>query len=201
MGNRYVPTSIKAEGLSDLATGKSCSARQRAVACADDIISSILTGPPCYQARRHGNASRRLKDGICCSWNIRAVELPLKSHWSAARCSDRKGDVRTGIDRGSLRLGYNLRSEERSDGDDPSLRDVVRTWFNEGNFQRLARANQLAEQKGVGATQIALAYVLSQPFPVFALIGPHSIEETRTSLEALSVQLTTQEMSWLNLED
>ena len=87
------------------------------------------------------------------------------------------------------------------DRDDPSLKDVVRNWYNEGNFQRLTRAKQLAQQKGVGSTQIALAYVLNQPFPVFALIGPHTIEETRTSLEALKVQLTPQEMRWLNLEE
>ncbi|MHB1355805.1 MAG: aldo/keto reductase [Anaerolineae bacterium] len=87
------------------------------------------------------------------------------------------------------------------DRDNPALKDVVHNWYNEGNFQRLSRASQLAEQKRVGTTQIALAYVLSQPFPVFALIGPHSIEETRTSLEALKVHLPPQEMRWLNLED
>jgi aryl-alcohol dehydrogenase-like predicted oxidoreductase len=76
----------------------------------------------------------------------------------------------------------------------------VRVWYNEANFQRLERARELAGRKGCSTTQIALAYVLSLPLNVFALIGPQSIEETRTSLAALEVRLTPQELRWLNLE-
>jgi predicted dehydrogenase/aryl-alcohol dehydrogenase-like predicted oxidoreductase len=78
---------------------------------------------------------------------------------------------------------------------------IVRTWFNKDNFERLARAEELARKKGVTATQIGLAYTLCQPFPTFALIGPRTIEETRTSVQALDVNLTPQELRWLNLED
>ncbi|MHB1296714.1 MAG: aldo/keto reductase [Anaerolineae bacterium] len=87
------------------------------------------------------------------------------------------------------------------DRNDPALAAVVRTWFNEANFQRLERARQLAVQKGVGLTQIALAYVLNQSFPTFALIGPQTIEETNQSVAALGVRLTPEELRWLNLED
>ncbi len=90
------------------------------------------------------------------------------------------------------------RPEDRAD---PALAAIVRTWFNDDNFRRLERAQALAAKKGVTATQIALAYVLCQPLNVFALIGPHSIEETRTSAQALGVRLTPEEMRWLNLED
>ncbi len=81
------------------------------------------------------------------------------------------------------------------------LAAIVRTWFNDANFRRLERAKELARQKGVTSTQIGLAYVLCQPFPTFALIGPRTIEETRTSVQALDVELTPEEMRWLNLED
>lgn len=37
--------------------------------------------------------------------------------------------------------------------------------------------------------------------PIFALIGPQSIDELREVLPALRVQLTAEEMWWLNLED
>jgi aryl-alcohol dehydrogenase-like predicted oxidoreductase len=82
----------------------------------------------------------------------------------------------------------------------PAYAPIVRTWFNEGNFQRLERARQLARARGVTPAQIALAYVLCQPFPVFALIGPQSIDELRDSLPALEIVLTPEEMRWLNLE-
>ena len=48
---------------------------------------------------------------------------------------------------------------------------------------------------------IALAYVLNQPFPTFPLIGPRALRETRTSLPALDIELTAAELRWLNLED
>jgi aryl-alcohol dehydrogenase-like predicted oxidoreductase len=79
--------------------------------------------------------------------------------------------------------------------------DVVRTWFNENNFRRLARARELAAAKGVTSAQVALAYVLHQPFPLFALIGPHTIDELQSVLPALEVTLTPEELCWLNLED
>jgi aryl-alcohol dehydrogenase-like predicted oxidoreductase len=78
--------------------------------------------------------------------------------------------------------------------------ELVRGWYAEDNFQRLARVNELARRKGVRPINIALAYVLNQPFPTFALIGPRSLSETRTSLLALGVTLSEQERRWLNLE-
>jgi aryl-alcohol dehydrogenase-like predicted oxidoreductase len=58
----------------------------------------------------------------------------------------------------------------------------------------------MARKKGVAPINIALAYVLSQPFPTFALIGPRQLSETRTSLPALDVKLWPEEVKWLNLE-
>jgi predicted dehydrogenase/aryl-alcohol dehydrogenase-like predicted oxidoreductase len=86
------------------------------------------------------------------------------------------------------------------DRDVPSLAPIVRTWFNEGNFERLERSRELARGKGATATQIALAYVLQQSFPGFALIGPQSIEELREAFPALDIELTREELLWLNLE-
>jgi aryl-alcohol dehydrogenase-like predicted oxidoreductase len=85
--------------------------------------------------------------------------------------------------------------------EDTSSPEMVRVWYNEANFQRLARAEELARAKGVAVTQIAVAYVLCQPFPTFALIGPQTIEEARTSALGLDVELTPEELQWLNLEE
>ena len=76
----------------------------------------------------------------------------------------------------------------------------VRCWFSDDNFERLGRARELAKKYGVSALNIALAYVLRQPFPTFPLIGPRTLRELRTSLPALHVPLTEAEVKWLNLE-
>ena len=85
-------------------------------------------------------------------------------------------------------------------GDQPSDAEMRRCWFAEDNFERRERAVALAQEKGVLPIQIALAYVLAQPFPVFALIGPRALSETRESVVALKVKLTERERRWLNLE-
>jgi predicted dehydrogenase/diketogulonate reductase-like aldo/keto reductase len=76
----------------------------------------------------------------------------------------------------------------------------VRCWFSDDNFERLHRARELAKKYNVMAINIALAYVLRQPFPTFPLIGPRTLSELRTSLPALAVALTDEEVKWLNLE-
>lgn len=79
--------------------------------------------------------------------------------------------------------------------------ELVRCWYSPDNFRRLERVNELARRRNVLPINVALAYVLSQPFPTFALIGPRTLHETRTSLPALDVRLAPQELKWLNLED
>jgi aryl-alcohol dehydrogenase-like predicted oxidoreductase len=84
------------------------------------------------------------------------------------------------------------------DKSDPTM---VECWYSDDNFMRLERVKQLAEKLGVEPTAVALAYVLCQKFPTFALIGPRSLSETRTSLKALEIELTEQQIKWLNLEE
>ncbi|MEJ3653509.1 aldo/keto reductase [Actinomycetes bacterium KLBMP 9759] len=89
----------------------------------------------------------------------------------------------------------------RAAPDDLSDEQLVRCWYSDDNFVRLDRARTLAEQRGVAPTAVALAYVLHQAFPTFALIGPRRISETSSSLDALKVHLTPEEVRWLDLRD
>ena len=82
----------------------------------------------------------------------------------------------------------------------PSDDEMRRCWFADDNFQRRARAVELAERRGVAPINIALAYVLNQPFPCFALIGPRTLAETRSSLAALEIELSATELAWLDLQ-
>ena len=60
----------------------------------------------------------------------------------------------------------------RADPADTSDAELVRCYYSDVNFQRKQRAEQLGAELGVPATAIALAFVLAQSFPTFALFGP-----------------------------
>lgn len=84
----------------------------------------------------------------------------------------------------------------------PEIRDnadLVRVFYSDENWTRLQRAQQLAQEKGVSAIQIALAYVLSQPLPACALIGPRSEAEMVSCRDGAELVLSAQELDWLDL--
>lgn len=87
----------------------------------------------------------------------------------------------------------------RADRGNTSDADLVRCYYDDANFERLARARSLSAELGVAPTAVALAYVLAQSFPTFPLIGPRSIEETRTSMAGLDISLTEEQVRWLDL--
>ena len=68
------------------------------------------------------------------------------------------------------------------------------------NFQRLERVHTLAEEKGLIVPQIALAYMVSQPLNIFALVGCQTGDEFKANLEACTAKLTPEEMAWLELK-
>jgi aryl-alcohol dehydrogenase-like predicted oxidoreductase len=79
--------------------------------------------------------------------------------------------------------------------------DVERVYVNDRNLERLQRAEELARAHGVGANEVALAWVLHQPFPTYAIIGPQTPAELATSLTALDVELSPAELRRLDLEE
>jgi predicted dehydrogenase/aryl-alcohol dehydrogenase-like predicted oxidoreductase len=89
----------------------------------------------------------------------------------------------------------------RAAPEDRSNRDLVRCWYSDDNFERLARARELATRRNVAPTAVALAYVLHQEFPTFPLFGPRALAETRSSFDALRIELTPDEVRWLDLRD
>ena len=75
--------------------------------------------------------------------------------------------------------------------------DIERIFYSDQNWERLRRAQETGEAHGVSANNIALAYVLRQPFPIYPLIGPRNVEELQSSLLALDVKLSDEEMRYL----
>lgn len=96
----------------------------------------------------------------------------------------------------SIRAGEE--SEFRNSWNQPADDEVKRCWFSEENFDRRDRAMDIADQMGVELINIALAYVLTQPFKTFPLIGPRFLWETTSSLRALDVELSDADMAWLD---
>jgi aryl-alcohol dehydrogenase-like predicted oxidoreductase len=74
---------------------------------------------------------------------------------------------------------------------------VLDSYATEQNFSRLGRAEELGARYGCSANEIALAYLLAQPFPTFPVIGPRSAAQARSSFEASSVCLSDEDVRFL----
>ncbi len=77
---------------------------------------------------------------------------------------------------------------------------AVETYCSDENFERLDRVEQLAAEKGLSIPQIAMAYVMSSPLNIFALIGSRTPQEFEANLAASALRLTPQEIAWLELK-
>lgn len=78
--------------------------------------------------------------------------------------------------------------------------DIREAFFTEENFEKLARVKALAAKKGVEPVNIALSYVLNDRFDALASIGPRNKQELLSSLNVDKVQLTAEELSYLELK-
>ncbi|WP_136605709.1 aldo/keto reductase [Paenibacillus dokdonensis] len=116
-------------------------------------------------------------DGAACEWHTHN-QMPLLA-WSAQAGGFFSGNFSPD----------NLSNEE-----------MVRVYYSDENWERYQRAVQLAQEKGVTAIQIALSFVLNRPFPTAAIIGPRSEKELSDSVKAMDIELTPEQLAWLNLE-
>ena len=70
----------------------------------------------------------------------------------------------------------------------------------EENFVRLDRCSEIAKEKGCSIPQVAMAYVLDSPLNAFPVIGAANRSELESSIGALNVKLTPQEVLYLELK-
>ena len=87
------------------------------------------------------------------------------------------------------------------DPGDTSDADLVRVFYSHENFERKRRAEAMAAKKGVSLYDIALAYVVNQPFPAIALNGAGSPAHVIDSEKAGDLVLSEAERAWLDLGD
>jgi aryl-alcohol dehydrogenase-like predicted oxidoreductase len=74
-----------------------------------------------------------------------------------------------------------------------------RAFETEANRGRRRRAAALAANLGATPTQVAVAWVLHQPFPTFPIVGPRTVAELREAVEAVELELEPDEVRWLDL--
>jgi aryl-alcohol dehydrogenase-like predicted oxidoreductase len=63
-------------------------------------------------------------------------------------------------------------------------------WESPASAERLRRVNQLAAELGVTPNQVALAWLLHQPFPVIPILGTGNVEHLADALGAGAVRLS-----------
>ncbi|MCR5490865.1 MAG: aldo/keto reductase [Bacilli bacterium] len=71
-------------------------------------------------------------------------------------------------------------------------------YFHRENFKVLKKAELLAAKKNCTVSQINLAFLFHQEFPTFPVLGSTSKERMAKNAEALSIELSDEEMKWLN---
>ena len=98
-------------------------------------------------------------------------------------------------------LGRGMLSGNVTRGNYKELLDnaALKAYGHEVNFQKLDRVRALAEQRGVTVPQIAIAYILSQPFKVFPIVGAASKQELIEAVAAADIALSENECQWLEL--
>ena len=77
--------------------------------------------------------------------------------------------------------------------------NAVKGYCYPENFERLARAEQLAKEKNCTVPQIALAWIMNQDFEVFPLVSVKKASRIASNAQALDIKLTKEEVEWLDL--
>jgi aryl-alcohol dehydrogenase-like predicted oxidoreductase len=146
----------------------------------------------------NGFAAARGVAGISCNSPHLSLAIQNEPPWpgclSATDAEAREWHARTGM----TLLAWSAQAGGFFAGSEGAS---ARVYDNAGNRERRARAEQFGRRAGGTANAVALAWVLAQPFPTIAVIGPHSVEHLRSSLEALDIQLSAEDVRWLNLEE
>src|ERR1700740_130537 len=79
--------------------------------------------------------------------------------------------------------------------------DLVRRLFDSPeNRERYKRIKTIQSETEVSTGAIVLSYLLSQPFPVFPIIGPKNSADLTESFEATNTKLTADQIAFLTAE-
>lgn len=197
---------IPVKRIMDCLNGYVVSGRVRALG------ASNWTYPRIEEANNY--ASLRGIGGFSVISNNLSLAVPTGPFYPGLITTDKDGEqwhLRTGIPlipwssqaRGFFTGAYSAELRRQGDGvENGFVKRMIEVYCTDDNFERLKRATELGREKGgYSAVEVALSWVLHKPFPIAPIVGPHTREELRSCIKALSLQLTEDECNWLNLKD
>lgn len=76
----------------------------------------------------------------------------------------------------------------------------VDSYCSEENFRRLDRVDEVGARYGLSVPQVAMAFIMSQPIDVFALVGCRTGDEYKMNSEVLGQKLNADELAYLDLK-
>jgi aryl-alcohol dehydrogenase-like predicted oxidoreductase len=79
----------------------------------------------------------------------------------------------------------------------PTLEEEKRVWHSKANLLRRDKCFELAEELGCLPIELALAYVLNKHPNIFPLVGPRSIYESESCMQASKINLSEDQLDWL----
>ena len=83
------------------------------------------------------------------------------------------------------------------DQPDSGRSGVRQIYGSDSNWGRLERACELANELQCTANQVALAYLIAQPFPTFPIVGCRRIDQLTDSCAATQIHLTPEQVDYL----
>lgn len=92
-----------------------------------------------------------------------------------------------------------FRSDDRAGAERFLTPPGKKGYFADENFERLRRAEELAEKYDVTVAQIAMAWLFNQEMKVIPLQGGENAQMYRQTLKAAEMKLSREEVDWLDL--
>lgn len=150
--------------------------------------------------------------GLCCASLQYSLAEMYEEPWAEsytitgqAAQTDRNWFIETQmpmLNWSSLAGGFLSGDVTRTDADNPDKAQSIpiRCYGGEENWRRLDRTRELADKKGLSVPQIALAWLLNGPVNCFPLMAAFTPEQAKQNAAAVDVELSAEEVAWLNLE-
>jgi aryl-alcohol dehydrogenase-like predicted oxidoreductase len=130
-------------------------------------------------------AAANVLDGFCVSSQHLSLAVQNEEQWDDTRSANEPETYAWHERTQTPLLAWSAQARGYFFGRDGS--EVLRVYDNEVNRERRRRAEQVGERLGFTASQVALAWALEQPFPVYACFGARSPDQVREAFGALDV--------------